>query len=60
MRFRDLNFDGFLIATLFVSVLLVNYLIQDGKSHWLEGVLLQAIYVIIAVAAWVCEIFSRA
>jgi Ca2+:H+ antiporter len=47
-----LYFDTFQIATLFVSVLLVNYLIQDGKSHWLEGVLLMASYIIIAVAAW--------
>lgn len=31
----DLVFDGLLIAVLFISVLLVNYLIQDGKSHWL-------------------------
>ena len=30
----NLSFDGFQIAILFVSVLLVNYLIQDGKSHW--------------------------
>lgn len=45
-------FDGFQIAVLFVAVLLVNYLIQDGKSHWLEGVLLFILYVIIAVAAW--------
>lgn len=30
----NLQFDGFQIATLFVSVLLVNYLISDGKSHW--------------------------
>lgn len=29
-----LKFDGFQIAVLFVTVLLVNYLIQDGKSHW--------------------------
>jgi len=47
-----LYFDTFQIATLFVSVLLVNYLIQDGKSHWLEGVLLMASYIIIALAAW--------
>lgn len=31
----NLGFDGFQIAILFVTVLLVNYLIQDGKSHWL-------------------------
>ncbi|EXJ92348.1 hypothetical protein A1O3_00898 [Capronia epimyces CBS 606.96] len=47
-----LFFDGFQIAVLFVAVLLVNYLIQDGKSHWLEGVLLMSLYIIIAVAAW--------
>lgn len=47
-----LSFDGFQVAVLFVAVLLVNYLIADGKSHWLEGVLLQALYIIIAVCAW--------
>jgi Ca2+:H+ antiporter len=30
----------------------VNYLIADGKSHWLEGVLLMTLYLIIAIAAW--------
>lgn len=48
----NLAFDGFQIAVLFVAVLLVNYLIQDGKSHWLEGVLLMVLYMIIALAAW--------
>ncbi|KAJ5160766.1 Vacuolar calcium ion transporter [Penicillium canariense] len=48
----NLNFDSFEIILLFVSVLLVNYLIGDGKSHWLEGVLLMMMYLIIALAAW--------
>lgn len=48
----NLSFDGFQVAVLFVSILVVNYLIGDGKSHWLEGVLLQALYLIIAVTAW--------
>lgn len=48
----SLSFDGFQIAVVFVAVLLVNYLISDGKSHWLEGVLLQCLYLIIAVSAW--------
>ena len=48
----SLGFDGFQVAVLFVAVLLVNYLIQDGKSHWLEGVLLMTLYLIIAVSAW--------
>jgi len=47
-----LVFDDFQIAVLFVSVILVNYLIADGKSHWLEGILLMSLYIIIAVAAW--------
>ncbi|KAK2623536.1 hypothetical protein QTJ16_007090 [Diplocarpon rosae] len=48
----NLSFDGFQVAVLFVAVLLVNYLIADGKSHWLEGMLLMCLYVIIAVCAW--------
>lgn len=47
-----LSFDVFQVAVLFVSVLLVNYLIGDGKSHWLEGMLLMCLYVIIAVCSW--------
>jgi len=47
-----LDFDGFQVAVLFIAVLLVNYLIQDGESHWLEGILLMAVYIIIAVSAW--------
>ncbi|KAI1347371.1 Calcium/proton exchanger [Xylaria sp. FL0043] len=49
-----LAFDTFQVVTLFVAVLLVNYLIGDGKSHWLEGVQLIALYVIIATCAF-CE-----
>ncbi|NJR31351.1 calcium/proton exchanger [bacterium] len=45
-------FDGYQVVVLFISILLVNYLIQDGKSHWLEGVLLMTLYLIIAVSAW--------
>ncbi|KAL2817364.1 sodium/calcium transporter [Aspergillus granulosus] len=47
-----LDFDAFQVILLFVAVLLVNYLIADGKSHWLEGVLLMMMYLIIALAAW--------
>ncbi|KAI1150851.1 Calcium/proton exchanger [Nemania diffusa] len=47
-----LAFDTFQVVTLFVAVLLVNYLIGDGKSHWLEGVQLIALYVIIATCAF--------
>ncbi|RKU45896.1 hypothetical protein DL546_008446 [Coniochaeta pulveracea] len=46
-----LSFDTFQVAVLFVAVLLVNYLIADGKSHWLEGMQLMCLYVIIAVCS---------
>jgi len=47
-----LDFDIFQITMLFVSILLVNYLIADGESHWLEGFILMILYLSIAVAAW--------
>ncbi|KAK4494141.1 hypothetical protein PRZ48_014439 [Zasmidium cellare] len=48
----DLDFNGFLVVVLVIAIWLVNYLINDGKSHWLEGVLLMITYLIIAVSAW--------
>ncbi|KAH6659204.1 Sodium/calcium exchanger protein-domain-containing protein, partial [Truncatella angustata] len=45
----NLSFDTFQVAVVFVTVLLVNYLIADGESHWLEGFLLICLYFIIAV-----------
>lgn len=47
-----LAFDTFQVAVMFVSVLLVNYLIGDGKSNWLEGVMLICLYFAIAVCSW--------
>lgn len=35
-----LSFDGFQVTVLFISIVVVNYVIQDGKSHWLEGIML--------------------
>ena len=37
---------------LFVSVLLVNLLIQDGKSNYMEGLMLLALYFVVALS---CE-----
>ncbi|GAA5888523.1 hypothetical protein JCM6882_008983 [Rhodosporidiobolus microsporus] len=48
----SLLFDPFESVTLFLSVLLVNYTMQDGRSNWLEGFLLMMVYVILAVAFW--------
>ncbi|BFZ60660.1 Vacuolar calcium ion transporter [Saitoella coloradoensis] len=46
----SLYFQTFETAVLFISVLIVNYLIQDGKSNWLEGALLMGVYAIISMA----------
>jgi len=54
----DLSFDIFQVAVMFVARLLVNYLIADGKSHWLEGLLLICLYAIIAVCSF-CEFFPQ-
>ncbi|KAI7884294.1 calcium/proton exchanger [Lichtheimia hyalospora FSU 10163] len=47
-----LFFEDFETVVLFASVFVVNYLIQDGRSNWLEGVLLLASYTIISLAFW--------
>lgn len=39
-----LFFENFETVILFASVLIVNYLIQDGVSNWLEGTLLLVLY----------------
>ncbi len=57
-EYMNLAFDDFQVVVLFVSVLLVNYLISDGKSHWLEGMLLVCLYFIIAVCTW-CKFYSQ-
>ncbi|KAI9000573.1 calcium/proton exchanger [Trametes punicea] len=48
----SLLFDPFESIVLFFSVLVVNYVVQDGKSNWLEGMLLMCLYVILAVTFW--------
>ncbi|GAB1522949.1 hypothetical protein RhiTH_006077 [Rhizoctonia solani] len=44
--------DPFESVVLFLSVLVVNYVVSDGKSNWLEGFILMMLYVIIAVSFW--------
>jgi len=48
-----LHFQGFETVVLFISVLVVNYLIQDGKSNYLEGAMCIGTYTIIALAFYV-------
>jgi len=47
-----LLFDPFQSVVLFLAVLTVNYCVQDGKSNWLEGMILMCLYLIIAVSFW--------
>ncbi|KIY43837.1 hypothetical protein FISHEDRAFT_67626 [Fistulina hepatica ATCC 64428] len=47
-----LLFDPLQSVTMFLAVLTVNYVVQDGKSNWLEGMILMCLYVILAVTFW--------
>ena len=46
----DLRFSAFEVLAVGVSVGVVNMVAQDGESNWLEGALLLAVYVILALA----------
>lgn len=48
----SLYFTLFETVSLFASAFIVNYLMIDGRSNYLEGALLIAVYVIIAIAAF--------
>lgn len=48
----SLYFSLFETVSLFVSAFIVNFLVLDGRSNYLEGALLIAAYVIIALAAF--------
>ncbi|OJJ33300.1 hypothetical protein ASPWEDRAFT_744468 [Aspergillus wentii DTO 134E9] len=48
----SLYFTLFETICLFVTAFVVNFLVLDGRSNYLEGALLMAAYVIIAVAAF--------
>jgi Ca2+:H+ antiporter len=46
----DLNFNPFELVAVAVAVLLANSISSDGKSNWLEGMLLLATYTILGLA----------
>jgi len=52
---RDLTlyFANFETIVLFASVILVCLLVQDGRSNYLEGLILVVLYIVIALAFWV-------
>lgn len=46
----DLDFNPFELVAVTVSVLIANSISSDGNSNWLEGTLLLAAYVVLALA----------
>lgn len=48
-RVMDLVFTPAEVLTVFVSVLITAQIVSDGESNWLEGVLLLAVYLILAI-----------
>jgi Ca2+:H+ antiporter len=49
-RPMDLHFTPLEVVALVASVAVVALVAQDGESHWMEGVMLLAVYLIFAVA----------
>jgi Ca2+:H+ antiporter len=46
----DLIFTPFEVAAVTISVLIVGFVAMDGESHWMEGVMLVGVYLILAIA----------
>lgn len=44
-----LEFTLYELATLFLAAIILNLIAHDGKSNWFEGIMLTAVYVIIAI-----------
>ncbi len=46
----DLRFTPFEVLAVSMAVAVVNLVAQDGECHWMEGVLLLAVYLIVGIA----------
>lgn len=46
----SLLFSTFETCVLFISVMILNYIVSDGESNWLEGSMLLGTYIIISIA----------
>lgn len=44
-----LKFTLYELATLFLAAIILNLIAHDGKSNWFEGIMLIAVYLIIAI-----------
>ena len=45
----SLVFTLFELAVIFLAAIILNLIVHDGRSNWFEGVMLTAVYVIIAI-----------
>src|SRR5215467_10609327 len=48
-RHFNLVFTIYELAVVFLSAIILNLIAHDGKSNWFEGIMLTAVYIIIAV-----------
>ena len=48
----SLEFGPLETAATFMTVLVANFILDDGKTNWLEGAMLLACYVILALGFW--------
>ncbi|KAG1838365.1 calcium proton exchanger [Suillus subalutaceus] len=48
----SLLFDPLESIVLFLSVLTVSYMVQEGKSNWLKGMILICLYTMLGVTFW--------
>lgn len=46
----DLIFTPFEVAAVTISVVIVGFVAVDGESHWMEGVMLVGVYLMLAIA----------
>jgi Ca2+:H+ antiporter len=46
----DLRFTPFEVLAVSIAAVVVNFVAQDGESHWMEGVLLLAVYLVLGLA----------
>ena len=49
-RPMDLIFTTFEVVAVAISVSIMAFISQDGESHWMEGVQLLAVYIILGMA----------
>ena len=46
----SLVFNGFELGAVLLAVLIANYVTQDGRSNWFEGLQLLAVYAVLGFA----------